>query len=1666
MARLIGEAYVVIYPQGDQFGPQAEAIVKKALSGVRPNVNVRPQLDKAAMAKVESELKGATSEVDVGTTLTPGAVEKLRATIEAALGGDNIKVGTALDAAAVAKLKVQLDAALQGEQVKISTSQAHGDLAELAAQTEVLRDQLDSMRAGVTDTDALAKLTALQVRAEALDAALEKAAKSAKEIDPLPLESRLLAIQAAYQKIAQSEQSLAPALAPMDARIAEIAARTTVLRGELTGLRATLNDADAIAKLAALQVKAETLSRALSVVGASPGTANTGALDAQLLALQAAYGKLVEVQKQEDQEAESQGSIWSALGLKGAGSLIHITDILNAGLPEVKLFGGAIEDMYRVVSKGDPMPTLASHLVSVATSGHLSAEALIEFVAIWGPATIAITAFGAAAVPTAMDVYKQLVNMNTAAKGTGQAFQSLALSGQSVVQAVRPTVLEAFGTALFALQNKSSNFAAVMHSLGQGIDEFAAKAAVAFDSSAASTFFQKGSQDALALMQSFQSLGSIIGSLAKAVPGYAEVLLNFGNALLGVAAKGVSFAEPIIGELLKLHGALLYGGLVGTAAAWVFPKIVSAATSAGEALASMSVKWLGDESAVTQGLGKMLLGLDSISAGPVIAGIGLVAGAIAAVVIYLKASSDAAQAFNKSIEATISSASLGSLQATIQSGINQTTVQYVAAQKQLVTATKAQTAAQNQAVVAGRAGEIQNNSTTVALEHAQRSTQEYGSGLQQLTTQQTNVNSNLAELAKTYGTSIPGALALANGAQVTSNELTAKSANNTATLNAQVGGYLTQLRVMTAGTGTLNQALNALNVTQSAQVTDAQKLATAYSSWIGIVTGGDQAFTTFEQGLGTLSDELAKGSAAGVKLTTSSGKLTEQQKLLGTAMIGTSTSALAARQAFDGQIQSAVTLYGNLQTMATASGNTAVAQTALSKSGRDLVAQLLPLAKGSQEATAQVYALAQVVGYTGPDSFKSLAQWVGNTKGAEDDLNKQQTILTVTTANLTQAAKNLSSAIGQEITQAEASAIEKTDGFQQATLKLAQAVSQSGGVASKAVVTYSVDFYNSLVKAGVGTKQATDQVDAFLAQMGVTGGVVKQVNAVIGNITPQTNFNNATKQNIQSLQSLGGALTTTKTSYGGLFTDLAKEDQGLANNVSSAALAKQAFISFAENGLHLTKTEAQNLWSEQAAQNLTSLAGKAGTTESAFVSYAKNGLHLTTTEAQNLWTQLRLQYLDTLATKAGTSEGAFVNLAKQGLHLTTTEAQNLWTQLRLQYLDTVATKSGETQTQFEHLATQLGLTKTAADNLWTSLHTVAAGSPYSASINAVISANGSVSAVEKGIQAAGGGASVQQVLAQLQFGESGMVVRGGGPSGKDSQLIVAAPGELVIPTSHAPKFRDMARKASIPGFASGGLVANEPGIGAKISSIPTTSAADETVFGRGAVSSFVAAVTQLALAQAAAAAKAAAISLAGVSNSSAVAALQSAAAKAGWTGAQWTALENVEMREAGFSLTATNPTSGAYGMAQFINGPSEYAQYGGNSSTAAGQAVAMVNYIKSRYGTPAAAWQHEQQFGWYGSGGTVKPYSAGGMVSEPVFGYGKFSGMPYSFAERGPEMVSSAGPAPGSGLPPMTQYQAQRMITLMETQNKLLAQMPFSQAQALQQSAAAGVRRGYFATSG
>lgn len=92
------------------------------------------------------------------------------------------------------------------------------------------------------------------------------------------------------------------------------------------------------------------------------------------------------------------------------------------------------------------------------------------------------------------------------------------------------------------------------------------------------------------------------------------------------------------------------------------------------------------------------------------------------------------------------------------------------------------------------------------------------------------------------------------------------------------------------------------------------------------------------------------------------------------------------------------------------------------------------------------------------------------------------------------------------------------------------------------------------------------------------------------------------------------------------------------------------------------------------------------------------------------------------------------------------------------------------------------------------------------------------------------------------------------------------------------------------------------------------------------------------------------------------------AAALGWTGSQWTALQALWQRESGWSTTAKNPQSGAYGIPQSLPA-SKMASAGSDFLTnPATQIKWGLGYIAGRYGSPAGAWAHETSAGWYAKG--------------------------------------------------------------------------------------------------
>lgn len=89
------------------------------------------------------------------------------------------------------------------------------------------------------------------------------------------------------------------------------------------------------------------------------------------------------------------------------------------------------------------------------------------------------------------------------------------------------------------------------------------------------------------------------------------------------------------------------------------------------------------------------------------------------------------------------------------------------------------------------------------------------------------------------------------------------------------------------------------------------------------------------------------------------------------------------------------------------------------------------------------------------------------------------------------------------------------------------------------------------------------------------------------------------------------------------------------------------------------------------------------------------------------------------------------------------------------------------------------------------------------------------------------------------------------------------------------------------------------------------------------------------------------------------------AAPYGWsTGTEWQDLVSLWNRESQWSNIAQNPTSTAYGIAQFLD--TTWASVGGTrTSDPTAQIRYGLKYIKQRYGDPEKAWAHEISAGWY-----------------------------------------------------------------------------------------------------
>ena len=250
---------------------------------------------------------------------------------------------------------------------------------------------------------------------------------------------------------------------------------------------------------------------------------------------------------------------------------------------------------------------------------------------------------------------------------------------------------------------------------------------------------------------------------------------------------------------------------------------------------------------------------------------------------------------------------------------------------------------------------------------------------------------------------------------------------------------------------------------------------------------------------------------------------------------------------------------------------------------------------------------------------------------------------------------------------------------------------------------------------------------------------------------------------------------------------------------------------------------------------------------------------------------------------------------------------------------------------------------------------------------------------------------------RLRTAQGALLPTNAGRPGFDSIPILAKPGEAIVPVDGVPFVAGILKARGVPGFASGTFLGDDiNNLGSWTGGAYKATVQDMALSVKDAITKGIQEAKQSA-------------SHFGGGFGPIPSASGPAAAVARalfpWPASMWPAFNAVEMREAGYNLTAQNPTSNAYGVAQFINGPSEYFQWGGNPFSAAGQFTAMFNYIRSRYGNPLGAWAHELAFGWYDKGGWLPPGASiafnGSSTPEPILSGSQWSMLSSAFANGG-----------------------------------------------------------------
>jgi len=578
----------------------------------------------------------------------------------------------------------------------------------------------------------------------------------------------------------------------------------------------------------------------------------------------------------------------------------------------------------------------------------------------------------------------------------------------------------------------------------------------------------------------------------------------------------------------------------------------------------------------------------------------------------------------------------------------------------------------------------------------------------------------------------------------------------------------------------LASAVDAVTFASEQQKSAVADITAGWTAFLGVVTGGASAFITFEQGMNTMNADAAASGASMGGVGTAALVL---KKSLGTV----SDASLTLQSQFQSQITNAEAVQAALLNQASAAGLGAKGTAMLTQAGKDLVAQLIPTASGSKEATAELYSFAQLAGYTGPDNLKSLTKWLGNTKDAAKGLDKIVSTLTIDSANLATDMNALASALQQNLNTAMAAAIFQADGGQAAFDNFATAVRGAHGNVSDLIPT-AQKLATGLIETLGNTTQAEDEFVVFAEKMGLSQ---KQADALWGSL-------NLGGKALSAAQSAVASYSAAVTGdFKSQAAAAAKAQTGIANLTTATS----------ENGYESQKAQAAR---QQLIADLIGCGVKSGTATTAVDSYsaavAQNGADSSQAAAAR-----KVLITDILDAGSNAAAGQ-------------TELANYTAAVKDNGAKSDAARAARAALIKDLEAT--GLNAQAAnglvDGLTGSLQGLVKGSPYAVKLKetgaGTFVINGNVAPTPSG------GVNYNTAVTKA---EGGLITGGSGPTA-DDVLIRASGGEWVVQASSVAKYGGPAMAAVNAGkamiaYAAGGAV---PGYSGGIGGLAGATATD------------------------------------------------------------------------------------------------------------------------------------------------------------------------------------------------------------------------------------------------